>query len=189
MIPRVHGAWYDWRMPVTDPQTELFDVIDEQDRVIGQTTRYKAHRDPSLLHRSIGILVFRGDEVFLQKRSATKDTLPGLWTCSVTGHVDSGEDWLHAAKRELHEEIGIEADSDPVQIHQSILRYSYESELMRFYRYDIDANAILKLDANEIAEGKWFTVDQTFLTDQLPAMGITPCMKLIAETYLSRLIG
>ncbi len=175
-------------MPTTDPQHELFDVIDEQDHVIGQTTRFQAHHNPALLHRSIGILVFRGNEVFLQKRSTTKDTLPGLWTCSVTGHVDSGEDWLQAAKRELTEEIGVEAQHDPVLIHQSIFRYSYESEMMRFYRYDIDANATLTLDQSEIAEGKWFTVDQTFLTDQLPAMGITPCLKLIAEVYLKTIV-
>ena len=173
-------------MHSTDSLDELFDVIDEHDRVIGTTTRRQAHADPSLLHRSIGILVFRGDQLFLQKRSATKDTLPSHWTCSVTGHVDSGEDWLHAAKRELTEEIGVIATRDPVQIHQSIFRYSYESELMRFYRYDLDSDTALILDRHEIDEGRWFTVNQKFLTDELPSMTITPCLRLIAQEYLVR---
>ena len=48
--------------------------------------------------------------------------------------------------------------------------------MMRFYRYDIDANATPTLGSNEIAEEE-FTVDD-ILTDQL-AMGITPRLKLL----------
>jgi 16S rRNA (adenine1518-N6/adenine1519-N6)-dimethyltransferase len=45
----------------------------------------------------------------LQKRSIWKDRNPGIWDSSAAGHVDSGEDYLTAARRELREELGIEA--------------------------------------------------------------------------------
>jgi 16S rRNA (adenine1518-N6/adenine1519-N6)-dimethyltransferase len=48
-------------------------------------------------------------ELYLQKRSIWKDRNPARWDSSAAGHVDAGEDYLTAARRELHEELGIEA--------------------------------------------------------------------------------
>ena len=36
-----------------------------------------------------------------------KDTAPGRWDSSCSGHLDSGEDYAPAAVRELREEIGL----------------------------------------------------------------------------------
>jgi isopentenyldiphosphate isomerase len=87
--------------------SELFDVVDEQDRVLRREARAEVHRQ-RLLHRAVHILVFniRG-EVYLQRRSAKKDTYPHRWTTSCSGHVDAGEDYDTAAVRELAEELGL----------------------------------------------------------------------------------
>ena len=45
--------------------------------------------------------------LFLQKRSLLKDSSPGLWDSSASGHLDVGEDYHDAAVRELAEELGI----------------------------------------------------------------------------------
>ena len=37
----------------------------------------------------------------------TKDTFPGAWDSSSSGHVDSGEDYDDCAVRELREELGL----------------------------------------------------------------------------------
>ena len=93
---------------MTDSSQELLDVVDADDRITGVATRGEIHR-LGLMHRAVHILVFhtRGD-LFLQKRSLNKDNNPGLWDSSAAGHVDSGEDYLVCARRELHEELGIE---------------------------------------------------------------------------------
>lgn len=93
-----------------DDSSELFDVVDSEDRVIGQAPRGEVHaRD--LLHRSVHILVFnsRGD-LFLQKRVMTKDQNPGYWDSSAAGHVNAGEDYSTCAHRELLEELGIKGE-------------------------------------------------------------------------------
>ena len=61
------------------------------------------------MHRAVHILVFnqRG-ELFLQKRSMSKDNDPGMWDSSAAGHVDSGESYLDCATREIEEELGVE---------------------------------------------------------------------------------
>lgn len=86
---------------------ELFDVVDENDRVITQATRREVH-EKNLIHRAVHILVFnKNQDCLLQKRSMLKDKQPGLWDSSAAGHLDAGEDYESAAHRELQEELGI----------------------------------------------------------------------------------
>lgn len=86
---------------------EIFDVIDENDQVVGTATRSEVHAR-NLMHRAVHVFVLnRNGDLWLQKRSLKKDKNPGVWDSSVSGHLDSGEDYLKAAIRELHEEIGI----------------------------------------------------------------------------------
>jgi len=75
-------------MKTTDNQNEILDVVDENDNVIGQARRGEVHGNKYLIHRSVGVAVFNSrGELFLQQRSATKDTDPLCWTISCTGHV------------------------------------------------------------------------------------------------------
>jgi 16S rRNA (adenine1518-N6/adenine1519-N6)-dimethyltransferase len=91
---------------------EAFCVVDAQDRVVGSESRDLVHVN-NLRHRAIHVLVFnKRGEAFLQKRSIWKDTHPGKWDSSAAGHVDAGESYEDAARRELREEIGIEC---PIQ--------------------------------------------------------------------------
>ncbi len=86
---------------------ELFDVVDDQDHVLRQEPRADVHRQ-RLLHRAVHVLVFNSKgEVYLQRRSAKKDTYPHRWTTACSGHVDAGEDYDTAAVRELQEELGL----------------------------------------------------------------------------------
>ncbi len=86
---------------------ELFDIVDDQDRVIGQMARSEVHRR-KLLHRAVSIFVFdsRG-RLLLQQRSATKDEYPLCYTSSASGHVTAGEDYDETAPREMQEELGL----------------------------------------------------------------------------------
>ena len=88
---------------------EIFDLVDEQDQVIGQMNRREVHAQQRL-HRAIHIFVFNArGEMLLQKRSHLKDAHPEKWDSSAAGHLDAGEDYLPAAIRELEEELGISA--------------------------------------------------------------------------------
>lgn len=90
-----------------DPD-ELFDVVDENDEVVGKAARSEVH-SKNLLHRAVHVFVFnKNGDLWLQRRSLRKDMNPGVWDSSVSGHLDSGEGYLSAAVREMGEEIGIE---------------------------------------------------------------------------------
>jgi isopentenyl-diphosphate delta-isomerase type 1 len=88
---------------------EIFDVVDDADRVVGQASRSVVHAE-NLLHRAVSIFVLKPDgRLLLQHRSDSKDQYPGCYTSSASGHVDSGEDYDTAAVRELSEELSLES--------------------------------------------------------------------------------
>jgi len=93
----------------TDDKHELFDIVDKDDNVVGRATRGEVHRNKNLIHRSVGVAILNSrGEIFLQQRSVTKDTDPGLWTISCSGHVLAGDDYRVTAIRELKEELGLD---------------------------------------------------------------------------------
>lgn len=137
---------------------EFFDIVDEHDQVIGQAPRSECHGDPSLVHRVAHVLVFNSrGELLLQKRSMTKDVQPGKWDTSVGGHLDPGEDYLQAARREMAEELGV--SGVPLTfLYFSKIRNEFESENVATYlsRYDGE----ICFSQNEISEVRFWTKKQ-----------------------------
>ncbi len=137
---------------------EIFDVVNERDEVIGQNTRREVHR-LGLKHRAVHVLVFnkKGD-VFLQKRSKSKDTFPGAWDSSASGHVDSGEDYDACAIRELREEIGLVVKQPPTRLFKLEARVETGQEFVWVYRQEAEGPFVLHPE--EIETGRWFAPEQ-----------------------------
>src|SRR5512140_145990 len=87
---------------------EMFDVVSDEDLVIGQQSRAVVHQT-GLLHRGVHIWLFAPDgKVLIQRRARDRSAEPGTLDCSVSEHVQAGEDYLPAAYRGLKEELGLE---------------------------------------------------------------------------------
>lgn len=87
--------------------SEIIDIIDEHDVVIGSAEKKDVHKK-WLDHRFVHVLVFSdSNTLVVQQRLSTKKNDPNLFDASAGGHVMSGELYIDAAKRELHEELGI----------------------------------------------------------------------------------
>jgi len=90
-----------------NPDEELVQIVDEDDHEIAIVTR-AIMREQRLIHRASYILVFnRAGELFVQKRTTTKDIYPGFWDVAAGGVVLGGESYEESAERELAEELGI----------------------------------------------------------------------------------
>jgi isopentenyldiphosphate isomerase len=168
-------------MPTSVSQ-ELLDVVDDHDRVVGVRTRGEIHR-LGLMHRSVHILVFnRNDELFLQKRSMSKDNNPGLWDSSAAGHLDSGEDYSDCAIRELAEELGV-AVASPLEtlFHLSASQYT-GMEHCTVYRCVNDGP--FRLQAEEIDEGTWIGRSEMDLRVFEEDSSLTSILRLIWEKFL-----
>ncbi len=140
-------------MKTTDNQEEIFDVVDENDQVVGKTTRGETYKNKNLIHRSIYIAVFnRKGEIFMQQRSASKDTDHSKWTVSCTGHVSAGDTYEKAAERELFEELGVKLHLE--FIDKFLVRYPKETEMTAFYKAYSDGPFMLQ--PKEIRQGRFF---------------------------------
>jgi isopentenyldiphosphate isomerase len=112
---------------------ELFDIVDDHDRVIGTAPRRECHGNPALVHRAVHVLVVNAaGELLLQLRSASKDIQPGRWDTSVGGHLEPGESYYAAALREMHEELGL-SGLPLTFLYHSKIRNAIESENIATY--------------------------------------------------------
>ena len=133
---------------------EWLDIVDKDDVVIGRATRDQIHAE-NHFHRSAHIVVFnsKGD-VFVQLRSKLKDNSPGLWDTSAAGHVDSGEDYIDCAVRELAEELGIASTPESLTFVSELspdIRNGFEFTRI----YTTVSDQALVLQAEEIDDGRW----------------------------------
>lgn len=84
---------------------EYYDEVDKRDIPTGRKiTKQQAH-DEKLVHRCVAVFVFdKKGNLYVQPHVKSNGRLDH----TVGGHVDDGEDYLTAAKREMAEEIGLE---------------------------------------------------------------------------------
>lgn len=106
-------------------------VVDENDNVLGQMDKAEAHRT-GVLHRiAITYVENPAGQILVQIRSN------GRLDHSAAGHVDVGESYLDAAKRELEEEIGISGVELTYVGHGKTIGEGSDDGLSRSHMFDI----------------------------------------------------
>jgi isopentenyldiphosphate isomerase len=89
------------------PASEIIQIVDEQNREIAAVSR-RIMREQNLIHRACYILVFnKTRELFIQRRTLSKDIYPGYWDVAAGGVVLGDESYEDSARRELQEELSI----------------------------------------------------------------------------------
>lgn len=133
---------------------EIFDIVNDRDEPIGWLPRRIVHRDGHK-HRAVHVLVFGSDgRLFLQKRSMSKDTFPGVWDSSASGHLDSGEEYDACAVRELREELGLTVSEPPRRVFKIAACPETGQEFV--WVYQMQSDGPFTLHPEEIERGDWF---------------------------------
>jgi 8-oxo-dGTP pyrophosphatase MutT (NUDIX family) len=168
-----------WCAAVVMAADEIVTIVDEANRVVGSAPRHEmlARR---LIHRATYILVFNAQgEIFVQKRTATKDVFPSHYDVAAGGVVLAGEEYEPAARRELAEELGIAG----VPLTRCF-DFLYEDDRSRVWgrAYRCTWDGPMTLQAEEIERGAFQPVDRVLAGDVRP---LTPD----GEYVLRRVLG
>ena len=138
---------------------EKLPVIDGNGIVIGQATRSYCHSGAKPLHPVVHLHILnRSGELYLQKRSMSKDLLPGRWDTAVGGHVDYGESIEEALMREASEELGF-YDFNPIYIDTYEFESGIEKEMVSVFAA-VGCNFALHPDPDEVSEGRYWSMDE-----------------------------
>ena len=163
--------------------SEIFDIVDDSDELMVSASRNEVHKI-CLNHRSVHLLIFnKQGSVLLQKRSMEKDTFPGTWDSSVSGHVDSGETYDEAVIRESWEELGVKFEGVPEKIFKVDACKETDNEFSWVYRHFSEGPFSPNVD--EISEIKWFsteTLDDYILRDSTV---FSPAFSLILSNLMN----
>jgi 8-oxo-dGTP pyrophosphatase MutT (NUDIX family) len=131
---------------------ELVAIVDADNRVVGSAPR-REMRARGLPHRATYILVFNGGgELFVQRRTLTKDVYPGYLDPATGGVVLAGEDYSAAAARELEEELGIRGV--PLTPHFEF-HYRDDTNEVWGWVFSCTWDGPLTLQEEEVAGGFW----------------------------------
>ncbi len=142
-----------------NPGDEIIQIVDRDNLELKAVSR-RVMREQGLIHRASYILVFNEKhELFLQKRTATKDVYPSCWDVAAGGVVLSGESYEQSAERELEEELGVSGVSFTPLFDQY-----FEEENNRVWGriFSCVHNGPFQLQKEEVASGSFMKVSDIF---------------------------
>ena len=136
---------------------EWVPVVEPGGLVTGRTQRENAHAG-GLLHPVVHLqIVNRRGEIFLQKRSSSKQVYPDMWDSAVGGHVLVGEIFEEALYREARQELEFTL-FNPYRLASYIYESQTDRELVALY--GAVGNFSLNPHNEEVEKGEWWTVQQ-----------------------------
>lgn len=165
---------------------ELLPIVEPSGIVTGIAPRSLCHGGGMLLHPVVNMhIINRREQIFLQKRSATKNTWPLCWDTAVGGHIGYGEQPDEALFREAREELRL-SDFNPVFLGTDIYENQREKELVVLYAAIV--SDMPKPAGPEVADARWWTFDEI---RKAPKDSFTPAFlhefDLVSEQLLSLL--
>lgn len=96
-------------MQFSDFANELLDLVDHQDRVIGQMPKAQIYQNGLSNFRVVNAFIINAKgQLWIPRRTERKQLFPLALDVSVGGHVKSGEDYDAAFARELEEEVNVQ---------------------------------------------------------------------------------
>ncbi|MER5430332.1 NUDIX domain-containing protein [Streptomyces sp. NPDC002588] len=138
---------------------EILDIVDENDRVIGQLPRGQAYAE-GLRHRCVFIRARDAQgRIFVHRRTPTKLVFPSLYDMFVGGVVGAGETYDDAALREAEEELGVSGLPRP----EFVLKFLYDDGAGRSWWsavYEVRCELPVDPQVEEVAWHDFLTDDE-----------------------------
>ncbi|MGW8568091.1 NUDIX hydrolase [Isoptericola sp. NPDC055881] len=148
--------------------SEVVALLDDDGRPCGTAPRARV-RAENLRHAATAVVVRNGaGEVYVHRRTDTKDLYPGRYDFCAGGVLRAGEDPAESAVRELAEELGVTA-VDLVPLGSA--DYADDRTRMREFLYECTYDGAVTWQPEEVAWGAWVPPARLLrMIDELPFM-------------------
>lgn len=136
-------------------------LVDENDVEIGVMEKMKAHEE-ARLHRAFSVFLFHENgDMLIHQRAKEKYHSGGLWTNACCSHPRPGESTELAAKRRLHEELGIQC---PIN---EVYSFVYKADLDKgLHEHEFDHvffgeySGIVSPNEHEVMDWKYISMEE-----------------------------
>lgn len=139
------------------PLDEYLDLVNRNDKVIGKMKRSEVYsKDLSNFRTVNAFLINSKGQIWVPRRAKDKRIFPLCLDMSMGGHVESGETYDQAFKRELKEELNI----DVAKISYKVLGKAnpHENDISCFSTiYEIRSDKAPEYNKNDFVEYYWLT--------------------------------
>lgn len=169
------------------PADEPVAIVDpDTGQVVGSAPRARMRRE-RLWHLSTGVLVRnRAGEVYVHRRTETKDVFPGAHDVWAGGVVGAGEEPTRAAERELAEELGIAGvELEPLGTG----RYEGPEARALAWLFEVRWDGPLRHQPEEVAWGGWMAVEELQARLRDPTWPFVPDGRQYLEAWLAGDLG
>ena len=162
---------------------ELFDLYDANRHPTGETMIRGTPVPEGRYRLVIHVCIFNSNgEMLIQQRQSFKSGWPNLWDLTLGGCVTMGESSQEAARRELSEELGLDADFTGTPPAFTVTFHGGFDDYYILER-DVDVNA-LRLQYEEVQGAKWAGIEEVFA--MLDRSAFIPYKKAFLEFLFSR---
>lgn len=132
---------------------EWLDLVNGRDEVVGRVSREEAWQKRLPVRGVNAFLVNSCGELWIPRRTPHKRMFPGCLDMSVGGHVDSGEDYLTAFKRETREELNLDVEA---AVWSELGYFTPADGLNIFTRvYEIRSDATPDFNPGDFTSAEW----------------------------------
>lgn len=145
---------------------EYVDILADDLTIIKTCLKSEAHKN-GWLHPTVHIWFYTDKgEILIQKRANDKKSFPDLWDVSVAGHIETGEETIISAIREIKEEIGLSVTpAQLIKIGVFMEKFEHkeeftDNEIHHIYLCRLIANVrSLKIQKEELSEIRLISID------------------------------
>lgn len=145
---------------------EYLDIVDKNGNLTGEKEPRSVVHEKGLWHQTVHIYFYRivsnEVEILVHLRSKLKSGHLNCWDTRFGGHLESGQTFKEATKREVLEETGLNMKIDDLLLGQ-ISTYDGEKnkEVTQVYYYEFnDSLDKISFDDGEVQEVKWMKISE-----------------------------
>ena len=164
-------------------EDEIVTIVDRKNNVVGAIPR-REMRARRLPHRATYVLVFNSrGELYVHKRTGTKDVFPGYYDAVTGGVVLAGESYREGAVRELGEELGIHGvpftrlfdfyyEDKHIRVWGEAFSCHYDGEVV-LQKEEVESGGFLKIEeVLRLMESEPFTPDGIYVLRRYLGNGV-----------------